>query len=65
MDEDRKWGFIDKTGKVIIPCRWRDAEDFNIGQAIVQDDDNYMRIDKMGRCIENEKITKPRRSRRV
>ena len=27
-DENDKWGYIDKTGNVVIPCKWKQAYSF-------------------------------------
>ena len=34
-------GFVDKTGKIVIPCQWDYAEDFHNGFAIVGMDDMH------------------------
>ncbi len=36
-DANENWGFIDKTGKVVIPCKWFDAGSFSEGLAPVLD----------------------------
>ena len=52
QDEKGKWGFIDKTGKEVIPCTWKDAKDFCEGQALVQDDnEKWGFIDKTGKEV--------------
>jgi hypothetical protein len=28
VKKDGKWGYIDKTGKEIVPCEYDDAENF-------------------------------------
>jgi hypothetical protein len=33
-----KEGFVDKTGKVVIPCKWRALESFSEGLALAHDD---------------------------
>ena len=37
-DDNGKYGFIDETGKVVIPCKWRNAWSFSEGMARVEDD---------------------------
>lgn len=44
-----KYGFIDKTGIIVIPCRWQYAGEFSEGLARVKDDFfKWGFIDKMG-----------------
>ena len=51
-DDHGKYGFIDKTGKVVIPCKWKDVGWFSDGLAIVRDDnEKYGIIDKTGKMI--------------
>ena len=47
-----KWGYIDKKGKLVIPCKWESADNFSEGLASVQDD-NYKWgfIDKTGKVV--------------
>ena len=49
-----KWGFIDKTGEVAIPCKYDAADSFNEGAAKVKFEEREFNIDKTG----NE-VTKP------
>ena len=52
QDANGKWGFIDKTGKVVIPCKWNEAWDFDEGKACVRDaNGNYYHIDKTGKVV--------------
>jgi hypothetical protein len=46
-----KWGFVDKTGKEVIPCIYKDVGDFSEGYAQVQRtwDGQWGFIDKNGR----------------
>ena len=37
-DADGRWGFIDKTGKLVIPCKWKKVLFFSEGLVGVQDD---------------------------
>lgn len=49
-DADGKWGFIDKTGKLVIPCQWKKALFFSEDLAGVQDDnEKWGFIDKTGK----------------
>ena len=51
-DADGKWGFIDKTGKLVIPCQWKKALFFSEGLAGVQDDnEKWGFIDKTGKVV--------------
>lgn len=29
QDMDDKWGYIDKTGRLVVPCTWQLAGDFS------------------------------------
>ena len=45
-------GFIDETGKVVIPCQWRYANDFSEGLAPVQDEHKkWGYIDMTGKLV--------------
>lgn len=47
-----KWGFIDRTGKVVIPCKWELVYDFCEGLAAVKDEKgNYGFINKKGNLV--------------
>ena len=46
-----KWGFIDKTGKVIVPLRYSGAGSFREGLAAVKKGDKWGFIDKTGKVI--------------
>jgi len=51
-NEDGKWGYIDKTGQVVIPCQWEETEYFSDGFASVKDkDDKWGFIDKTGQVV--------------
>ena len=51
-DENLKYGFIDKTGHLVIPCQYDDAGDFSEGLAWVQDENfKYGFIDKTGKLV--------------
>ena len=52
QDANGKYGYIDKTGKVVIPCKWKDAGWFVGGSAFVIDDNGKrVMIDKTGKII--------------
>jgi hypothetical protein len=52
IKKDGKYGYIDKTGKVVIPGKWELAANFSEGLAAVKDDNGkYGYIDKMGKLI--------------
>lgn len=47
-----KWGFIDKTGRLVIPCKWNYIDSFCDGLAMVQGDNwKWGFIDKTGRLV--------------
>lgn len=46
-----KYGFIDKTGKEVIPLKYDDAEDFYKGSAIITWKEKKGLIDRMGRGV--------------
>jgi hypothetical protein len=46
---DRKWGYIDASGKVVIAPRFGDSSSFNGGVAVVNNGDN--RINRSGEVI--------------
>ena len=51
-DANDKYGFINKTGKVVIPCKWRWARDFHEGLAAVVDaNGKYGFINKTGKVV--------------
>jgi hypothetical protein len=53
-DNNEKFGYIDKTGKVVISCKWSLACRFLNGYAEVQDEDgNGFVIDKNGNVIKS------------
>jgi hypothetical protein len=51
VKKDDKWGYIDTTGKEIIPCVYEEARDFADGLAAVGKDDKWGYIDKTGKEI--------------
>ncbi len=56
-----KWGYIDKTGKEVIECKYDFASDFHEGLATVKLNDKYSTIDQTGKIpslkFENEKFS--------
>jgi hypothetical protein len=52
QDADTKWGFIDKTGELVIPCKWGWAEKFSEGLAqVMGEGDKWGYIDKTGKLV--------------
>ncbi|MCA6068104.1 WG repeat-containing protein [Chryseobacterium sp. RG1] len=47
-----KYGYIDKTGKEIVPLIYDQAHEFNNGSALVRKNNRYYFIDKNGKKIE-------------
>ncbi len=48
---DGQWGYIDKTGAVVIPCEWEAAGNFVSGVARVKKDRLYGYIDANGKLV--------------
>lgn len=46
-----KWGFINSTGKLIIPCIYDYADEFSDGLAVVKDNGKYGYIDLKGELV--------------
>lgn len=38
VEEDKKFGFADKNGQIVIPCKWSDIGEFSEGLSIVKDE---------------------------
>jgi hypothetical protein len=52
ISRNGKYGYIDKTGKVVIPCKWEYADSFSEGLASVQNDNGKRGfIDKTGTVV--------------
>ncbi len=52
QDSNGKCGYIDKTGNLVIPCKWEVVGDFHEGLAIVQDSNGKCGcIDKTGKLV--------------
>ena len=54
VDSNKLWGFIDKSGQEVIPCKWIRAFAFSGGTAEVSEPngDTY-KIDKNGNIVES------------
>lgn len=50
-----KWGFINKFGVEVIPCKFSNAESFSEGLAPVEIDGNVAYIDQSGRVVSTNK----------
>ena len=51
-DKNGKYGYIDEKGKLVIPCKWRDARYFSEGLARVKNDnERWGFIDKTGGVV--------------
>ena len=48
MNINGKWGYIDKSGTLVIPARYDDAWDFSEGLAHVNLNGRWFYIDKNG-----------------
>lgn len=58
MDDNHLCGYVNESGALAIPCRWRDAGPFWGGSAEVEDLDGTMAsIDRVGHIIGVEKQT--------
>ena len=53
VEKDNKYGFVDKTGKEVIPCIYEEADNFSDGLALVRrvGEYNYGYIDKTGKVV--------------
>ncbi|HWT74391.1 MAG TPA: WG repeat-containing protein [Mobilitalea sp.] len=45
------YGFIDRNGKLVIPCEYYEGYNFTNGLALVKKDMNYQYIDKTGKVV--------------
>jgi hypothetical protein len=46
--ENKKWGFVDRTGAMVIPAQFDSARSFSGGLAFVEVNGNWFHIDKTG-----------------
>jgi len=51
IEQDGKWGFIDKTGRIVIKPQFDEAVDFSEGLARVKIGDKWGFIDEMGKIV--------------
>ncbi len=51
IEENCKYGFIDKTGKIVIKPKFDWVDDFKNGLALVEIDDKFFFIDKAGKTL--------------
>ncbi|MFA4903518.1 MAG: WG repeat-containing protein [Desulfobaccales bacterium] len=51
MKQDKKWGYVDKTGQLIIPFKFDHAYDFSEGLAAVEIKEKTGYIDKTGKFV--------------
>ncbi len=51
VEKDDKWGFIDRTGKIVVPLQFASANDFHEGLALVTANGKKLFIDAAGRVV--------------
>jgi hypothetical protein len=51
VEKDGKFGFIDRTGRVVIPLQFQSANDFHEGLALVTSNGKKMFIDMTGKTV--------------
>jgi hypothetical protein len=51
VEKDSQWGFIDRTGKIVIPLQFDSANDFHEGLALVTVKGRSLFIDDTGRVV--------------
>ena len=49
VSKDKKFGFINKDGKIVIPLKYDDAQSFTSGYAVIKKNGKYGAIDKSGK----------------
>jgi len=49
QDSSGKWGYINRNGSLVIPCRWTSARSFTRGTAAVEEAPGiFCHIDRQG-----------------
>lgn len=51
VERNEKWGFIDRTGKIVIPLQFESVNDFHEGLALVTANGKKLFIDETGRAV--------------
>ena len=51
VQQGKKWGFVDRTAKLVIPCEFDTVESFSEGLAVVQRNGKYGYIDRTGKQV--------------
>ena len=51
VKKDGKWGYINKEGREVIPCKYDSASDFREGLVFVDKDNHTLIIDQSGQEI--------------
>ena len=50
-NEDEKWGFIDTSFQIAVPCEWESVYSFSNGYAAVEKDGKWGYVDKTGQIV--------------
>ena len=58
INKNDKWGYINKTGEIVIPCIYNKAYNFNAGKGKVYKGNRVFIINKRGDILEEIKPTK-------
>jgi hypothetical protein len=61
----KKWGYVDKTGKVIIHLQFDDVRNFSEGLAEVRVGERWIFIDKTGRYVRFSDIEKEKKKEKT
>ncbi|HEX3253432.1 MAG TPA: WG repeat-containing protein [Pyrinomonadaceae bacterium] len=61
IEQNHRWGYIDRSGKVVIEPRFAFADDFSEGLAVVQVDGKWGYIDTSGRIVIEPKYSVARK----
>ena len=48
-NEKGEWGYADSNGKIVVKCKYSQANSYINGVAIVKDDDKYGFLDSNGK----------------